>query len=116
MPTDEQVRAAREENEKLRLQIEEKQAENAKQVEAANNEYRMQRYAREREQLEAQLAALDQSPVAIPQVFDEAQVYADTVQPDAVPEVVKNTPKAPKPSTDVPSTPTDVATINPQGE
>jgi hypothetical protein len=133
MPTDDQVREARAENDKLRQQIAEKQAANERLIEEANNEYRMQRYDREREELERQLAVLeDRSVVAVPQPLDETQVFADTVQPDARPEVVKDQPTTVKtttapsgavvtsttapPAVNVPSTPTDVASIKPQGE
>lgn len=120
MPAEDVVSAARAENDKLREQIAAKQAENEVTVAAANDEYNLQALARERETLERELAVLNERPVvSIPQVVDDTQVFADTVQLDAQPEVaqVKSVPTpAPKVSTTVPSTPTDVATINPQGE
>src|SRR6188474_344115 len=115
MPTEDQVRAARAENDKLREEIAAKQAENRALVEEANNEYRMQRYAREREDLERQLDNLNkQAPIGIPQPADENAVYADTVQPDAQPEAPSQPPPRPLSTSVPPSTPTDVAIINPQ--
>jgi hypothetical protein len=113
MPTNDDVRQAREYNDKLREQIVAKQAEHRRLAEEANNEYRMQRYAREREELERQLAALDESPpAAVPQAFDDTQTFSDTHEAAApVTAAPSTTAKPPKAAS---STPTDVAVVNPQ--